>query len=71
MLNLGVIGYGSRAGYAIDEMLKTGEVRIAAITDLRNDEIKAKLDAEGHTDINYYTDADKMLKSERLCLNQI
>ena len=66
MLNLGVIGYGSRAGYAIDEMLKTGEVRIAAITDLRNDEIKVKLDADGYTDINYYTDADEMITSEML-----
>ena len=66
MLNLGIIGYGGRAGGVISEILKTGEVRIAAITDIRNDEIKEKLDAEGYTDIRYYTDADMMIKSEKL-----
>ena len=66
MLNLGIIGYGGRAAGVTSELLKTGEVRIAAITDLRNEEIKEKLTAEGHTDVNYYTDADEMIKSERL-----
>ena len=66
MLNLGIIGYGGRASGVISEILKTGEVRIAAITDIRNDEIKEKLDAEGYTDIRYYTDADMMIKSEKL-----
>ncbi len=66
MLNLGVIGYGNRATDVVEKLIKTGEVRVAAVTDIRNGEIKALLDSKGFSDVHFYTDADKMLADEKL-----
>ena len=66
MLNLGVIGYGNRATDVVEKLIKTGEVRVAAVTDIRNDEIKVQLEAKGFSDVHFYTDADTMLTEEKL-----
>lgn len=66
MLNLGVIGYGNRANDVIEKLVATGEVRVAAVTDVRNDELKTKLDAMGYTDVRFYTDADEMMTHEKI-----
>ena len=66
MLNLGVIGYGNRATDVVEKLIKTGEVRVAAVTDIRNGEIKALLDSKGFSDVHFYTDADKMLADEKM-----
>ena len=66
MLNLGVIGYGNRATDVVDKLVETGEVRIAAVTDIRNGELKEQLTAKGFSDVRFYTDAEKMLTQEPL-----
>ena len=66
MLKIGVIGYGQRMTNVVEKFISTKEVRLAAITDIRNDEIKPKLEKNGLVDVNYYTDAEEMLKNEKL-----
>lgn len=69
MLKVGVIGYGGRVRGLIDLMAKlTGDVVITAITDVRNDEIKAQMQAEDKDPncIAFYSDADEMLDKEQL-----
>ncbi len=66
MLNLGVIGFGNRASDVVDKLIKTGEVRVVAVTDIRNEELKLRLEVKGHTDVRFYTDADRMLTEEKL-----
>ena len=66
MLNLGVIGYGNRATDVVEKLIKTGEVRVAAVTDIRNGEIKALLDSKGFSDVHFYTDAEELIKNESL-----
>lgn len=69
MLKIGVIGFGGRIQGMIDLMQKLGEETIiTAITDIRNDEIKKQLKAQGKDvqSIKFYTDADEMLDKEQL-----
>lgn len=66
MLNIGVIGYGERIEVVIDLLLKSGKVNLAAIADPRFAEISEKLKEKGQTEITYYTDAEEMLKNEKL-----
>lgn len=68
-VNLGVIGYGLRAS-TIWKSIKEFDlgVNLHAICDLKNEEVKKKLQEEGmQTDkIKFYVDADDMLNSENL-----
>lgn len=66
MLNLGVIGFGNRAMDVVDKLIKTGEVRVAAVTDIRNDEIRVQLEDKGFSNVHFYTDADRMMTEETL-----
>ncbi len=66
MLRIGVIGYGQRVSYIADCFVKTKKVCLAAICDVRNDELKAVVAEQGYTDVHFYTDADQMLQSEAL-----
>jgi predicted dehydrogenase len=68
-LNIGVIGYGRRASWVINLMKQVHpEVRVTAITDVREEEIKSQL-ANDDCDLNgvgFYQDPDVMLDSQRL-----
>jgi predicted dehydrogenase len=65
-LNIGVIGYCSRASGVVNLMRQVHpEVRLAAITDVREAEIKAHLAADADA-VRFYTDPDRMLDNERL-----
>ncbi len=66
MLDLGVIGYGNRANDVIEKLVKTGEVKVTAVTDVRNEELKAQLATKGNDDVRFYTDADQMMTDENL-----
>lgn len=66
MLNVGIIGYGGRMHDVMKCILKYPEVRLVAITDMRNDELRAEMEEKGLIDIHYYTDAEEMLKKETL-----
>lgn len=66
MLQLGVIGYGNRIGSIVDLLVGTGKARVAAVTDIRNEELQKALTEKGYADVHFYTDAEKMMKEERL-----
>ena len=66
MLNLGVIGYVYRMQSVVRHLLKSGEVRLTAITDLRTAELSEKLKGEGLADVRFYMEAEEMLKKEKL-----
>lgn len=69
MIRIGVIGYGGRMQGVIDLMQRLNAgTEIVAITDVRNDEIKAQLQAAGRdlSKIAFYTDPDEMLDKEQL-----
>jgi predicted dehydrogenase len=70
MINLGIIGYGSRVGNAIMKHIVSHgvEINIAAIADTHDREIREKLEAEGKNiaKTNFYSDADNMLENEKL-----
>jgi len=63
-LRVGVIGYGGRIAGVIKECVQQLDpsVKIAAITDIRNDEIRDSLGVEAEG-ICFYEDPDKMLDS--------
>ncbi len=64
MIKIGVIGYGGRIQGVIDLMMRLNAgTEIVAITDVRNEEIKAKMQEAGKdpSKIAFYTDADEML----------
>ncbi|OFX15634.1 MAG: oxidoreductase [Armatimonadetes bacterium RBG_16_58_9] len=69
MIRVGVVGYGARIQSLTDLMqrLRSG-VEIVAVTDIRDEQVKQRLQAGGWdlADIAFYTDADKMLDAERL-----
>ncbi len=72
MIKLGVIGYGGRI-QGILKMIASlkADTRLVAITDVRNDAIKAQMRAQGsqgedHDQVHFYTDADQMLETEPL-----
>lgn len=69
MIRLGVIGYGSRIQGVIAFMEPLGrETEVAAITDVRNDEIRQQMRDKGQDPdkIAFYEDPDEMLDSEQL-----
>ncbi|WP_314591600.1 Gfo/Idh/MocA family oxidoreductase [Paenibacillus terrigena] len=66
-MKLGVIGYGSRISYVISEMIhQDARCQIAAIVDVRKDEIRTALAEQGNTDVRFYDTAEAMLESEAL-----
>ncbi len=69
MKKIGIIGYGGRIVAMVRQMkqFKT-DLAIVAITDLRNDEIRAQMKKDGQdiTAIRFYTDAGRMLDREDL-----
>ena len=67
MLNLGVIGYGSRMK-GIVSLLEARGCKTAAITDIRNDKIKTEIAANGKNsnEIHFYSDPEEMLSNEKL-----
>ncbi|MEN6357501.1 MAG: Gfo/Idh/MocA family oxidoreductase [Armatimonadota bacterium] len=69
MIRLGVLGYGRRINNVINFMQRLGEgPEVTAITDVRNDEIKAKMreDEKDPDKVAFYTDPDEMLDKEKL-----
>lgn len=66
MLKLGVIGYGNRIKYIVKLLLDSGKVSLTAIADLRTDEISEELKEQGFSDVHIYSDAEEMLKLEKL-----
>ena len=69
-MNLGVIGFGLRSYVMIEAMKKIDDsLKIKAITDIRDlkpDLKKYKYSDEEIEKINFYSDVDDMLKSEKL-----
>ena len=66
MLKIGVIGYGNRITPIVDKLISTGEVKLAAITDIRNDEIRNTLEKKDLECVTLYTDAEEMMRKESL-----
>ncbi len=67
MLKIGIIGYGTRINYIVQELLKTERVHIAAVADINCGRVKEKyLYEEKFNDVKYYEDAEEMLKNELL-----
>ena len=67
MLKIGVIGYGTRINAIVKGLVSTGEVKLAAIMDVDIDTVKEKyLEPNGFEDVKFYSDADEMLKNEKL-----
>ncbi|MCC2685884.1 MAG: oxidoreductase [Paenibacillaceae bacterium] len=66
-VNLGVIGYGHRINGVVNKLIKQyNHVRIAAITDIRIDEIRKQMADRGFHDIRYYLTPEEMLSAESL-----
>ena len=69
MKKIGIIGYGGRIRGMLWQMQQFNtEMRVAAITDLRNDEIREQLKQDGKdaSAIHFYSDAQRMLEREDL-----
>lgn len=69
MLRLGVIGYGGRIQGVLQLIHKFNmDTKVVAITDVRNDEIKATMRSRGEDPdgIVFFSDADEMLDSVEL-----
>ncbi|MBQ7822164.1 MAG: Gfo/Idh/MocA family oxidoreductase [Clostridia bacterium] len=67
MLRIGIIGYGYRMNDLVKEMMATGELKITAIMDRDIELVKTRfINALGWKDITYYSDAKKMMDSEKL-----
>lgn len=66
-LRMGVIGYGGRIAGVIKSCIQAidNTAKVTAITDVRNDELRQQL-GRAADDIKFYTDADRMLDSEKL-----
>ncbi|MEJ5296474.1 MAG: gfo/Idh/MocA family oxidoreductase, partial [Armatimonadota bacterium] len=65
MIRLGVIGYGARMRGILDIIERLGaDAQVAAITDVRNDEIREEIRQSGRdpSAIRFHTDADEMLE---------
>jgi predicted dehydrogenase len=66
-VNLGVIGYGHRINGVVNKLLKQyNHARIAAITDIRIDEIRKQMEDRGFHDIRYCLTPEEMLSAESL-----
>lgn len=67
MLKIGVIGFGTRISGIVNRLLKSGEVELTAVTDIRIQELKEKFAKEGiYKNVRFYTDADEMFQNEKL-----
>lgn len=68
MFKIGVIGYGGRMSSITELITASGKVEIAAITDIEENKEKVKERCEkfGVKDAKFYTDAEEMLKNEKL-----
>ena len=69
MIRLGVIGYGGRMRGLLGLMQRLNAgTEVTAVTDVRNEEIKQRMEAEGQdpSKVAFYTDADEMLEREQL-----
>ncbi|MBE6580711.1 MAG: Gfo/Idh/MocA family oxidoreductase [Ruminococcaceae bacterium] len=66
MLNFAVIGYGNRISGIVDKLSESGEARLCAVMDTDLEAAKQKDREKGYENVNYYTDAEEMLKSEKL-----
>lgn len=69
-MRIGIIGFGYRIRHMLSVLQRQDmeEITLAAITDIRNDEIKKLLEGEGKdpSKISFYSDADKMMDNEEL-----
>ncbi|MBR6633523.1 MAG: Gfo/Idh/MocA family oxidoreductase [Clostridia bacterium] len=67
MLKIGVIGYGIRISSIVKELVETGEVQLVAVADIDVLGVKKRFqDFEPLKDATFYSDAEEMLKKERL-----
>lgn len=67
MLKIGVIGFGNRMSYIVDILLKSDEVSLVAVMDTDIASVRENyLNKEKFKTVNYYTDAEAMLKNEKL-----
>ena len=67
MLKIGVIGYGNRINDVINCLMKSGEVKVAAVADdYLDDDRRSCVLKNGHSDAVFYSDARQMLECERL-----
>lgn len=63
-MNLGVIGFGRRIRNMIDEIIKVEpQCRIAAIADVRREQIKAELEEEGIRGVELFDSPEAMLQA--------
>lgn len=66
MLKFAVIGYGNRIGGIVDRLADTGEAVLAAVMDADLDAARKKAAEKHYENVNFYDDAEAMLKSEQL-----
>ena len=67
MLNFGVIGYGGRIHQVVTLLLKSEKCRLTAVSDLNLEGVKERFTSlKDCGDVNYYNDAEEMLKNEQL-----
>lgn len=67
MIKIGVIGYGTRINVIVKGLVGTGEVQLAAVMDIDTENVKTKfIEPNGFENVKYYSDAEEMLKSEKL-----
>ena len=66
MFKIGIIGYGGRMSGVVDRIVETGKAMPVAIADPDTEGAKCRAAERNFTDITYYTDAEEMLRSEKL-----
>lgn len=67
MLRIGVIGFGSRIAHIVNLLAETGKVELAAIADIDTEAVKKRYqEKRTYENVNFYTDAEEMLKKEKL-----
>ena len=66
MFKIGIIGYGGRMSGVVDRIVETGKAMPVAIADPDVEGAKSRAAERNFTDITYYTNAEDMLRSEKL-----
>ncbi len=67
MLRLGVIGYGKRINSMVNIMTDTKKVELVAVADIAPDTVREKYSSyRDFSEVKFYTDAEEMLKCEKL-----
>ena len=66
MNRVGVIGYGNRMKRIVPILLKTEQVKIAAVADIDVEAAKRAAQENGVTDCRFYSSAEEMLEKEAL-----